>query len=145
MRKLIGYAALLIVVTCQGCKTTAFEREDELVAFLQHQCSDCLPQEGYVLILLEDMCSTCQKNDLEKLKDKAVNSKNHVVIITTAKEHNLLLTGTENISVIYSPLKTIQASGITQASSLAFRFRGGELVYWNYINDDSIVKIIQML
>lgn len=139
-----SYFCFFLIINCCvlfACNSRPYEREKELYNLLEDICGECRPVKGFLFLLVEDVCSSCQHEDIQQLKLKAMKSAINILIITTDSTAVGQLKDLENIEVVFCPLRKIQASGVSQASSFVFEFNDSQIIDWLLVNDNTMKKI----
>lgn len=143
MRFLFFFASLsLLLFLYLGCENIKFDKEPEWNGLLHDVCGDCRPDDGYIFLFLDNVCSVCLRGDFLDLKEKISQSSKVVIVLSTDRKK---YEEDYSFKTYYVPLEQIQRSGVSQVTSMVFMYNRGKLVYGKPIRSDDINKLIRRL
>jgi hypothetical protein len=129
-----------------SCSYKAFPRETELRSLWKDKIQVSWPEDGYITVIQNGVCSACQEATFDLIW-KQLEKSNHQTDIIVTGNPDKIKTRTQklNARVWLISIDDVHQYGVSQVSSIFFQINRGQIVYWKNIEDENISQILHAI
>jgi hypothetical protein len=137
------YSVLILFFIC-ACGTSSNKKESEksqdLLNYYRSELKTSLPQNGIIIILQNQQCSSCRLSTFERLSEILKNDSLQKTFILGRRDPELtnIISRLPNNEILIDSTNKRKDYGLDYAADLFFLFKENKLKKWFEISNDNM-------